>query len=154
MTSDVWGVPNNLQWNTVRSGQKRPTKGNKMRNGSLQKRAEMIRHPCILGDTPRQAQGAKSEVLPNKGEKSRKRLPHPCLLGGPRCSAPGSNLKCPTSGQSGHITPAFFRFPNALHGGQISNGPQVGKAATSPLRLRRSQMLCTGKNCNMAHKWA
>ena len=57
-----------------------PTKGNKIRSGYLtsaflgaQKRAEMLRHPCILVDPQRQAQGAKSEVaaspLPSRGCK-------------------------------------------------------------------------------------
>ena len=49
-----------------------------------QKRVEMLRHPCILGDPQRQARGAKSEVVPNKGEQNQKWLPHPCLLGGPK----------------------------------------------------------------------
>ena len=68
-----------------------PTKGSKIRSGCLtptflgaQKRAEMLRHPCILGDPQRQARGAKSEVVPNKGEHNRKWLPHPYLLGGPK----------------------------------------------------------------------
>ena len=87
-------------------------------------------------------------------QKWAKRLHHPCLLGGPECSARGTNLKWPKNGQSGNITPAFLGVPNALHREQISNGPQVGKAATSPLPSRGFPMLCTGKNADMAHKWA
>ena len=98
-----------------------PTKGNKIRSkirsGRLtpafsraQKRAEMLRHPYILGGP--QQRGTKSEVklevatsplpshgpkkgrkcyitpaflvVPNKGEQNQKWLPHPCLLGGPK----------------------------------------------------------------------
>ena len=83
------GIPNakrreqNQKWS--------PTKGNKTKSGCLtaafsgaQKRAEMLRHPCILGDPQRQAQGAKSEVVPNKGEQNQKWMPHRCLLGGPK----------------------------------------------------------------------
>ena len=40
----------------------------------------MLCHPCILGDPHRQARGAKSEAVPNKGEQNQKWLPHPCLL--------------------------------------------------------------------------
>ena len=66
-----------------------PTKGNKIRGGCLtrafsgaQKRAKKLRHPCILGGPQRQAQGAKSEGVPNKREQNQKWLPHPCLLRG------------------------------------------------------------------------
>ena len=46
----------------------------------------MLRHPCILRDPQRQVRGAKSEVVPNKGEQNQKCnkgeenekwLPHP-----------------------------------------------------------------------------
>ena len=30
----------------------------------------MLRHPCILGGPQRQARGAKSDVVPNKGEQN------------------------------------------------------------------------------------
>ena len=36
------------------------------------KRAEMLCHPCILGDPQRQARETKSEVIPNKGEQNQK----------------------------------------------------------------------------------
>ena len=42
----------------------------------------MLRHPCILGDP--QKRGARSEVVPNKGEQNQKWLPHPCFLSGPK----------------------------------------------------------------------
>ena len=42
----------------------------------------MLRHPCILGDP--QQRGAKSELVPNKGEENQKGLPHFYLLGGPK----------------------------------------------------------------------
>ena len=37
-----------------------------------QKRAEMLRHPCILGAPQQEARGAKSEIVPNKGEQNQK----------------------------------------------------------------------------------
>ena len=68
-----------------------PTKGNKSRRGCLspalsgaQKRAEMLRHPYILGDPQRR--GTKSEVaaspLPSRGPKrGRKRYARPVEKG-------------------------------------------------------------------------
>ena len=56
-----------------------PTKGNKIRSGCLnpafsgaQKRARLLRHPCILGDPQRQARGAKkiSSCPKQRGTKS------------------------------------------------------------------------------------
>ena len=84
------GIPNanrvgakNQQWSQ--------TKGNKIRIGCLtrafsgaQKRAEMLRYPCILGDPQRQPRGAKISSGPNKGKQNEKWLPHPCLLVGPK----------------------------------------------------------------------
>ena len=68
-----------------------PINRNNMRSGCLtrafsgaQKRAEMLRHPCILRDPQRQARRAKSQMVPKKGERNKKWLPHPCLLGGPK----------------------------------------------------------------------
>ena len=70
-----------------------PTKGNKIRSGCLtlafsaaQKRAEMLRHPCILGDP--QTKGTKSEVAPS----------HLPSWG-------------PTSGRKCYVTPAFSGIP-------------------------------------------
>ena len=65
------------------------TKGNKIRSGCLtpafsgdEKRADLGHHLCILGDSQRQAGGAKCEVAPQKGEQNHNCPPHPCLLGG------------------------------------------------------------------------
>ena len=55
----------------------------------------------------------------DRAHKWAKRVHETCLLGGAQCSARGTNLKWPTSGQSGYITPAFLGVPNALHGDQI-----------------------------------
>ena len=56
------------------------SKGDKIRIGYLtptflgaQKRAELLRNPCILGGPQRQAHG-----------ENQNGLPHPCLLGGPK----------------------------------------------------------------------
>ena len=84
----------------------------------------------LFGDPQRQARGAKSEVVPNKGEQNQKWLPHPCLLGGPK-----RGRKC-------YITPAFSAIPNAKRGEQkkkwlphpcLLGGPKEGRNATSPL---------------------
>ena len=90
-----------------------PIKWNKIRSGCLtpafwggQKRAQTLRHPCILGDPQHQARGAKSEVVPNKRKQNQKWLPHPCLLGGPK-----KGRKC-------YVTPAFLGIPIAKRGEQ------------------------------------
>ena len=122
------GVPNakrgeqNQKWS--------PTKGNKIRSGSLtpafsraQKRAVMLRHPCILGDPQRQARGAKSKVVPNKGEQNQKWLIHSCLLGGPKegKNVPNPNsrghtakrgLTVPSPNSRGHATKRGLGVPN------------------------------------------
>ena len=55
-------------------------RGDKIRSGYLtfafsgaQKRAEVLRNPCILGDPQRQVRG-----------QNQKWLPHPCIRGGPK----------------------------------------------------------------------
>ena len=136
-----------------------PTKGNKIRSGCLtpafsgaQKRAEMLRHPCILGGTQRQAPGAKSEVaastmlsrgpkrgrkcyvtpafsgMPNKREQNQKWLPDPCLLGGPK---EGGNDMSPLHSR---------RFPTPSAGSKMRSGPQQrgtkSEVAASPLPSR------------------
>ena len=98
-------------------GSPTPSTGSKIGNGCLtptfsgaQKRAEMLRHPCIVGGRQHQARGAKSEVaashvvsrrpkrgrkcyatlafsgVPNtkRGEQNQKWLPHHYFLGGPK----------------------------------------------------------------------
>ena len=97
----------------AKRGEGRKTKGNKIRSGCLtpafsvaQKRARLIRHPCILGDPQRQARGAKNQKWsPTKGNKIRsgcltlafsvaqkraEMLRHPCILGDPQRQARGA----------------------------------------------------------------
>ena len=45
-----------------------------------ERRAVILGHPRILTNPQRQARGAKTEVVPNKGEQNPKWLPHPNLL--------------------------------------------------------------------------
>ena len=78
----------------------------------------MLRHPYILRGPQRQARGAKSEVVPNKGEQNQKRLPHPCLLGGPKeggnATSPLHSWGFPTKGnkiRTGCLTPLTSRGP-------------------------------------------
>ena len=83
-----------------------PTKGNNIRCGCLsgaQKRAEMLHHPCILGDP--QQRGTKSEVaaspLPSRG---------------------------PKRGRKCYATPAFSGVPK--QGDKVKGGPKEGGSAT------------------------
>ena len=93
-------------------GSPTPRAGSKIRSGCLtptfpgdQKRAEMLRHPCILGGPQRQAQGAKSDWLP-----------HPYFLRGPKEGGDGTSpfhfprSPTPSAGskiRSGCLTPTF-----------------------------------------------
>ena len=104
------GIPNKGEQNEKSS----PTKGIKIRSGCLlgaQKSAEMLHHPCILGDP--QHRGKKSEVaaspLPSRG---------------------------PKRGRKCYITRAFSGVPK--QGDKVKGGPQVGGSAMQPLRSRWS----------------
>ena len=93
-------------------GSLKPSTGKKIRSGCLtpafskaQKRAEMLCHPCILGDP--QQRGTKSEVaaspLPSRGPKrGRKCYVTLAFSGSPKPSA-GNKIR------SGHLTFAFSR---------------------------------------------
>ena len=104
--------------------------------------------------------------------------------GSPPLQSGGQNQNWPTSGQSGYLTPAVSGIPTAAErgakpylahkwakwlthpcrirdphrfreGGKIKSGPQVGKAATSPLPYRGSPPLQSGgQKSEVAHKWA
>ena len=70
-----------------------PTKGNKIRSGCLtlvfsgaQKRAEMLRHPCILRDPQTKGDKIRSGSLTPAFSGAQKRaemLRHSCFLGDP-----------------------------------------------------------------------
>ena len=65
----------------------------------------MLRNACILGDPQSQGQGAKSEVVPNKGEQNQ-------VAASPLPSqGPKRERKC-------YATPAFVGIPNAKRGEQ------------------------------------
>ena len=89
-----------------------PSAGSKVRSGCLipafcgaQKRAEMLRHPCILTDPQRHARGQNQNWSPTKGNKIRsgyltpafsgaqkraEMLRHPCILTDPQRQARGA----------------------------------------------------------------
>ena len=60
-----------------------------------QKRAELLRNPCILGDPQRQARGENQKWLPSRG---------------------------PKRGRNCYVTPAFSAVPNAKRGEKIKIG--------------------------------
>ena len=151
----TWG--SNLKWPTSgQSGYITPAswgspmlcKGANIRDGLQVGKAATSALPS--SGSPMLCTGNKSEMA----HKWAKRQHHPFGLGVPQCSARGSKLKWPTSGQSGNITPAFWGVPNALHGEKLTYGPEVGKAATSPLPSGGPRMLGTGNKSEMAQKWA
>ena len=118
-------------------GSPTPSAGSKIRSGCLtltfsepQKRAEMLRHPCILWGPLRQAHGAKSEVAAS-----------PLLSRGPK-----KGRKC-------YVTPALSGVPNAKRRGQIQKwlphpyflgGPEEGGNGMSPLHCPGSPTASAG----------
>ena len=67
MTPAFSGIPNTKCGETIRSDYLT------LAFAGAQKRAEVLRKPCILGDPQRQARG-----------ENQRWLHHPCLLGGPK----------------------------------------------------------------------
>ena len=86
----------------------------------------MLAHPCILGDSQRQEQGAKSEAVTNKREQSQKWLPHPCLL--LRGLKEGRNAMSPAHSR---VSP---RKGNKIRSGSLS--------CALPGALERAEILC------------
>ena len=132
--------------------------------------ANWLPHPCRIGDPRRCRAGGKIRSGPQVGKVATSPLPY---RGSPPLQSGGQNQKSPTSGQSGHLTPAVSGIPAAAErgpksevahkwanwlphpcrigdprrcraGGKIRSGPQVGKLATSPLPYRGSPPLQSG----------
>ena len=137
-----------------------PSAGNKMRSGCFtpallgaQKRAEMLRHPCILAGPQRQARGTKSEVvaspLPYWGPKRGWKCNVTPALGDPQQRGAKSEVvasplpsRGPKRGRKCYVTPAFLGVPNAKRGEQnqkwlphacLLGGPkECGKCYVTP----------------------
>ena len=145
---------------TLRSRGSR-TKGNKIRSAYLihgfsggQRRAKVLRNPCVLGGP--QKRGTKSEMatsplpsrgakrgrnsyispafsgVPNKEEENQKWLPHPCLLGGAKSAAVLRNPCISGDPQQGG------QHQNLLPHSCLLVGPKEGGIAMQPLRSRGS----------------
>ena len=105
------------------------SKGDEIRIGSFnpaflgaQKRAELVRNPCILGGPQRQAHG-----------ENQNGLPQPCLLGVATSPLPSWG---PKRGRKCYVTPALLGAPNAKRGEilcmphpSLLGGPKEGKIA-------------------------
>ena len=129
--------------------------------------AKWLPHPCHIRDLHRFRAGGKIRSGTQVGKVATSPLPS---RGSPRLQSGWQNQKCPTSGQSGYLTPAVSGIPTASErgaksevahkwakwlphpcrigdphnfraGGKIRSGPQVGKVATSPLPSRGSSPL-------------
>ena len=148
--------------------------GNKIRIGGAHKWAEMLHHPCILGDPQRHGEQNQNWWGPQVGRNATSPLHS---RRSPKTWGTKSNLVGPTSGRKCYITPAFSGIPKDMgnkiriggahkwaemlhhpcilgdpqrHGGQNQNwwGPQVGGNATSPLHSRGSPKRHGGQNQN------
>ena len=106
------------------------------------KRANWLPHPCRIGDPLRFRAGGRIRSGPLVGKLATSPLPY---RGAPPLQSGGQNLKWPTSGQIGYLTPAVSGIPSASErGAEWKSGPQVGKLATSPLPYRGSPPLQSG----------
>ena len=116
-----------------------PTKGRKTRIGYLptaflgpQKRAEMLRHPCVIGSPQRR--GTKSQVaaspLPSRGPKR-----------GRKCYVPTAFSGIPNQGEQNHN---WLPDPSLLWGSKDSRN------ARQPLHSRGSPTPSTGSKIRSA----
>ena len=132
--------------------------------------AKWLPHPCRIGDPHHCRADGKIRSGPQVGKAATSPLPY---RGSPPLQSGGQNQKWPTSGQTGYLTPAVSGIPTASKrgtksevahkwakwpphpcrigdphhcraGGKIRSGPQVAKAATSPLPYRGSPPLQSG----------
>ena len=110
----------------------------------------MLCHTCILGGPLRQAQGGKSEVVPNKGLNKHKWLPHPFLLGGPK---EGVCATLPLHSR-GSPTPSAGRKIKGVNKQKwfVLGGPKEGANATSPLHSWGSPTPSVGRKIITAPK--
>ena len=126
--------------------------------------ANWLPHPCRIGEPHRFRAGGKIRSGPQVGKLATSPLPY---RGAPPLQSGAQNQKWPTSGQIGYLTPAVSGIPTAAERGaksevahkwaswlphpcrigdphrcragpKITDGPQVGKLATSPLPYRGS----------------
>ena len=138
--------------------------GNKIRIGGGHKWAEILNHPCILGDPQRHGGQNQNWWGPQVGGNATSPLHS---RGSPKTWGTKSELVGPIGARKCYITPAFSGVPKDMgdkirfggaqkwaemlhhpcilggsqrHGGQNQNwwGPQVGGNATSPLHSRGS----------------
>ena len=155
--------------------------GDKFRIGGAHKWAEVLHHPCILGDPQRH--GGQNLIWwgPQLGGRATTPLHS---RGSPKRWGIKSELVGPTSGRKCYITPAFSGIPKDMgnkiriggahkwvemlhhpcilgdpheHGGQNENcwGPQVGRNAPPPVHYRGSPRDMGDKfRIGGAHKWA
>ena len=136
--------------------------GNKIRIGAAHRCAEMLHHPCILGDPQRHGGQSQNWWGPQVGGNATSPLHS---RGSPKTWETKSELVGPTIGRKCYIAPAFSGIPKDMgdkiriggahkwaemlhhpcilggpqrHGEQNQNwwGPQVGGNATSPLHYR------------------
>ena len=119
-----------------------PTKGTKSK--WAHKWAEMLHHPCILGDPQReggqnqnwwgpQVSGNATSPLhsrgsPMKGEQNQNWMPNPCLLGGPQV---GGNATSPLHSRGS--PKKWGQNQNWMPNPCLLVGPQAGGNATSTL---------------------
>ena len=114
--------------------------------------AMWLPHPCRLGDPRRFRAGGKIRSGPQVGKVATSPLPY---RGSPPLQSRGQNQKCPTSGQSGYLTPAVTGIPTAAEPGAKSEvAHKWAKWLPHPCRIGDPHCCRAGAKSEVAHKWA
>ena len=150
---------------------------NRAKGGSgAQKRAEMLRHPCILGDPQTKGDKIRSGCLTPAFSGAQKRaemLRHPCILRDPLTPAFSGAQKraemlrhpCLLGGpkEGGNATSPLHSRGSPNKGGQnqkwvpgryLLGGPKEGGSATSAVHSWGSPTPSAGTKSEAAHRWA
>ena len=114
--------------------------------------ANWLPHPCRLGNLRRFRAGGKIRSGPQVGKVATSPLPY---RGSPPLQSRGQNQKCPTSGQSGYLTPAVTGIPTAAEPGAKSEVPHKwAKWLPHPCRIGDPHGCRAGAKSEVPHKWA
>ena len=112
-----------------------PTKGTKSKGAH--KWAEMLHHPCILGDPQRKGDKIRIGCLTRafwEAHKWAEMLHHPCILGDPQRKGDKIRIGC--------LTPAFWeahKWPKMLHHPCILGDPQQRGQSQSKKKAKKKK---------------
>ena len=114
--------------------------------------ANWLPHPCRIGDPRRFTAEGKIRSGPQMGKSATSPL---LYRGSPQLQRGGQNMKWPTSGQSGYLTPAVSGIPTASERGAKSEvAHNWAKWLLTPAVSGIPAASERGATSEVAHKWA